>query len=201
MKRIFGAMAVAAVLVGCATNAPSASIANLPGVQLERDAGGNVFVGAYETAAALKSGSSDKLLMCVTQSIVSRSVTLTGTATTVGAFSGRLINTPSVQTVQGGGSVVRYVSDDKRSVVAEGSETRRGTGMQAMIQRNVRYTVAVNIEEQQIKFRFSNLEQAQLDSGSAANSGFIPVGAWEAAKPQEAITVLQSVADKISGCM
>lgn len=98
-------------------------------------------------------------------------VTLTGTATTIGPYTGRMYATPTAQT-SAAGSVIKFVSDDKRSVVAEGSETYRGSGMAAMTQRNIRFTLSADVVGNALQVKFDNLNTVQLDTGVAANSGY-----------------------------
>lgn len=195
------ALAGAVVIAGCATNEVSQQLASAPGVQIERDTSGNAFVASYQEKLSLKSDAkAESLSRCVSQVVVNHGVTLTGTATTIGPYTGRMYATPTAQTAAGG-TVIKFVSDDKRSVVAEGSETYRGSGMAAMTQRNIRFTLSADVVGNALQVKFDNLNTVQLDTGVAANSGYHKLGAWSSAKPEEAIDAMRAVSRKLRDCL
>ncbi|MNR34942.1 hypothetical protein D3C85_1527530 [compost metagenome] len=100
----------------------------------------------------------------------------------------------------GGGGVIVQASKDGRSVVAE-RVTEYSTSSLIPIQRAVRFTLSAKVGDAGRTFYFSKLEQAQLDTGVASNTGYRKIGVWSGANPDLALSSIRDVAGSINGCL
>ncbi len=187
-----GMFFIAALIIGCSASrmpalnqyeaqyAPWSSAESVSSVLFEREGfGGN-------------------LPACVAVVVNNTGETLTDSSNSFfGAYSGKYYNIENSVHV-GGGDVLQYVSPDSRSVVASGI-SRYEAG--ALVTRSVRFKLSVRQSDSGRQYSFSNLAQAQLNSGTAANTGYGPIGSWSSANPDLALQSLDSVVDEIEKCL
>jgi hypothetical protein len=139
----------------------------------------------------------DKLPMCTASTVKNDSVSLSDTSGSfVGSYTGTYYR--GEKNVQvGGGSVIQYISPDQSKIVAKGA-----TGYtSAMIERSVRYTLTVQPSANGGRtYKFSGIQQAQLSTGSSANTGYFNVHTMMGGGSEEVASSLRSVADQIESC-
>ena len=191
MRNIILAVVAVAVLSGCAYS----RMPELSKYQAE-------YVSDYsaELVSAVvfkRPGSSGDLVQCIAETVSNQGVTLRDSAGSfVGAATGRYYSASNSAHV-GGGDVLQYVSADGKSVVANGS-TQYSSGF---VSRSVRYKLSAQQKADERVYRFADLSQAQLNTGSAANYGYGGVGAWSGANPDLALASLEQVSAKIEACL
>lgn len=140
----------------------------------------------------------DRLPMCLAQSISNRSVSLEDSSRSFyGAYTGNYYSISSAREAPGG-NVLSYVGRDARSAVANGSTSYDAS---ALVRRAVRFSLFVDINGGRRVMSFTNLEQAQLSTGVAKNTGFNRIGAWSGANPDLAIASLKSLSEQINNCI
>ena len=136
--------------------------------------------------------SGDSLNLCAAQAVINRSVTLQDSAGShFGAFTGKYYETSNTREAGGGAAVLH---ESAAGIVAQGVTSYQAS---ALVKRAVRYTLTIKAGG----YLFSNIEQAQMDTGVVANSGFNPVGAWVGADPDKAIRSLEAVAQQVEQCI
>lgn len=190
----------AAVLVsGCATRERVPELSQYPGVQLEKnDKWGYEYVEGvtYNYPGAVKGGK-DALPLCIAQKVQNKSIVLTGSKN---AMFGAVVQT-STQTAVGGGNVISYVSDDKNTVVAEGSIALDAGFALAPSKDNITFRLNAKRGRAGTALAFSNLERASSDTGTMANQGFYKIGTWSGANPIRILNNLKKTADTINTCL
>ena len=135
---------------------------------------------------------------CVAETVSNQGETLADSSGSfVGAYTGTYYNIQR-SSQSSGGSVIEYVAPDGKSVVASGS-TRYSAG--ALVVRSVRFKLSVKQSGAGRTYRYSNLGQAQLDTGAAANNGYAPIGSWSGANPDIALASLSNITDQIERCL
>lgn len=140
---------------------------------------------------------SDKLPMCVASNVKNESVALNDSSGGfVGSYTGTYYRL-GASTQVGGGSVLQYISPDQKKIVAKGA-----TGYtSAMIGRSVRYTLSIQpAASGGTEYTFSGIQQAQLNTGSAANTGYSNVHLLTGGGSEEVAGALRSVVDAIDAC-
>ncbi|MNE97279.1 hypothetical protein D3C80_1955980 [compost metagenome] len=93
---------------------------------------------------------------------------------------------------------MQHVSKDGRSAVAQGAVDYSAS---TLVSRSVRYVLAANLEPSGLRLDFSKLEQAQINTGVANNTGYMKIGAWAGANPDLALAALESQAEDIKNCV
>ena len=131
------------------------------------------------------------LEMCVAQNVQNKSTTLQDTTGSFyGVYTGTYYQVENSRET-GGGDVLLYSRDG--NVVAQGVVDYQAS---PLVARVVRYTLTVSDGG----YEFTNLEQAQTNTGAAVNPGFDKIGAFAGADPDKALSSLRSVASKIDRC-
>ncbi|MFV3015425.1 hypothetical protein ACM9HO_06940 [Pseudomonas sp. KHB2.9] len=142
--------------------------------------------------------SSEKLPMCVATNVKNESVTLSDSSGSfTGAYTGTYYRAGASSQV-GGGNVIQYISPDQTKIVAKGATAYSS----AMIDRSVRYTLSVEPSSSGgAEYKFTGIQQAQLSTGSAANSGYFNVHTLTGGGSEEVSESLQSIASNIDACL
>ena len=65
----------------------------------------------------------------------------------------------------------------------------------------MQFDVVAKMDGGKLLLAFTDIMQAQKETGVATNTGFTPVGAWDGANPDMALSTLKDVATKIQNCM
>jgi len=191
-KLIIPGLAVVAVL-GCAGQARMPALS-----AYEADFAPHGSAEAVTAVQFNRAGHCGDIPACVAETVSNQGETLADSSGSfVGAYTG---NYYSIQrsSQAAGGSVLEHVTADGKSVVASGS-TRYSAS--ALVSRSVRFRLSVKQGESVRTYRYSNLAQAQLDTGAAANSGYNPIGAWSGANPDLALDSLSKLTDEIERCL
>lgn len=192
-------IAAAATIAGCASMERSSALGDAGNLTFEKDANGNELIAEAKYSYKLdKPIKKDVLPLCISQVVENRSVGVKGSATVIGPYTGTLYS-QSVSSTLGGGQVIRYVADDRKSVIAEGAATYE-TGY-TFVSRNIRYVLTAKAEGQSLDLSFGKLEHVQLDSGAASNNGYVKIGSWAGATPDKAIAKIKSIAETLYQCV
>lgn len=146
---------------------------------------------AIETVRFPATEESGNTTLCVAKIVSNNSVTLQDSSGSFwGPYTGRYYqNNKSFQA--GGGDVIIY--QDDRSIVARGVSEYAAS---AFVNRAVRFTLTVSDNQ----YEFSNIEQAQMNTGVAPNTGYHKIGAWSGADPDKAVSSLKLIAQEIDSC-
>lgn len=147
---------------------------------------------AIDTVSFNRKSRGGDLNVCLLQSVSNRSVTLTDSSGSfVGPYTGNYYINTNTRDVDGSDVIVH---SSEGVMVANGS-----TQFQAntFVKQIVRYTLTVTPS----KYKFSNIEQAQADTGGVANEGFKPVGAWGTARPDKTVNALKEISSRLDTCL
>jgi len=196
------AVPLAAGLAGCAMTGRAPELAAFDGARYEMDSHNQEFISGvtfqYPGHAPRRA---DALPLCAAKTIDNRSVSLSDSSRSfVGPYSGYYYDVKASREA-GGGAVLRYVSDDKKEVVADGSARYSFTFGFAPVERAVRFAAAIKLSPAATVVSFDKLEEAQLDTGILSNDGFRRIGAWSGTHSDLALAALQKVADAVVECV
>ncbi|MBZ5489141.1 hypothetical protein HW452_16600 [Halomonas aquamarina] len=199
IKKIALGLVAGSLLSGCASQQTAMDFSRFGDVQLGQWGGGVNAQAVKSVAFAHPSAGDvdqDKLAACVAENVTNRGVTLSDTAGShFGTYTGNYYQQSNQHSV-GGGSVI--VREGSGNIVAEGITEYSAS---ALVKRAVRFTMTAQLGESGNVYRFSNLEQAQLNSGAVANSGFDKIGAWQGANPDLALVSLEQLSSNIDNCI
>lgn len=192
---------VAVLLTACASlNAVDPEVASDPRVKLRQGPNGYQYLDSFSMSFEASTGKSiDALPVCVARSVQNRGVTVSETSAHVGSYTGKTYWSSSTSNIAGG-EVLKYVSDDRASVSAEGSVVYSIGSAFAPIDRSVRFALNATKSAQLLTLQFTKLEQVQIQSAGAA-SGYTPAGAWSGADPEKVISALASIGENINACL
>lgn len=138
-----------------------------------------------------------KLKLCLAQNVSNQAVTLTGSAQN--PWSPRITGESNTTTVQGG-QVFKYEDAEASTVIAVGS-TDGGPSFMGMSRVVIRFELTAIAGPDRTALKFTNIGRADLDTSGAANSGFMPVGAWKGAKPLAVIDTLKALGSRLDSCL
>lgn len=185
-------------LAGCATNQISSNLNGVEGLTLKQ-VNGNSFLERYELSS--QASASSDLAFCIASNLSNKDVQLSDTSKSfVGQASDNLYIAGDKNNAAGG-EVIKYKSDDGSKVAAQGRADYSFTFGFAPISRTVQFDVVAKKESGKLLLSFTEIMQAQKETGFSANNGFQPVGAWDGANPDMALSTLKDVATKIQRCM
>lgn len=201
MKKLICAAIAAALTVGCASVTPSRGLSAYPGVKLEPADYGAQHVAGVDFTRPKHGKSGRDISFCVAQFVSNRSVSITDQSRSfVGQYTGNYYQINSGQTVAGG-EVISHASADGAAVVANGSEGYRVTSLGMPVERVIRFKLTAEPTSSGYRYRFSELEAAQLSTGAVQNTGFSLLYAHEAAQPEPALQALERLTQKIDDCL
>lgn len=196
MKKIFLLIAAAAMLNGCVSHQRSEVVNAIPGVVFQ-NLDGVETIKSYSVEKQTGSTSKDALKTCVLRNITNNQVQLTDASKSfTDDATGKYHNIQTSSNVQGGAVIQTETS---KGIIFSG--TGEYTISVLKIKKTVRFTGEITNNENKATFIFSNIQQAQNDSGLMANDGFSPVGSWDSVNPERVIHVLDEKADAISSCL
>jgi hypothetical protein len=196
MQKLFVVAMTTFFITGCVnTTVRSDRLASLEGVEYETDKYGQQLIKSF--AATIPDAGKEELGVCVAKNVDNKSIALSdGSKSFTGPVTGNYYAVQSVRQV-GGGQNILFVSEDRNTFVAQGvSEYSRG-----LISRSVRFTLTAKRNDKVVNLVFEPIEQAQLNTGAIANTGYNKVGAWDAAGPYEAIESLNNVVKALENCL
>lgn len=134
-----------------------------------------------------------KLKLCLAQNVSNPDLTLTGGANAV--FDAKT-QTSSVA----GGGVFKYEDATLGIVIAVGS-TDGGPTFMGLSREIIRFELVAEASAERTALKFTNISRADLNTGTATNQGFLPIGAWKGAKPLAVIETLQNLGSRIGSCL
>ncbi|EAT6751242.1 hypothetical protein AAFW77_002395 [Salmonella enterica] len=199
MKKILAVALGAVFLSGCAMMDKSRDpkLNNVQGVSLENN-------GTYELLKSYQKSLSgklnkEKIRVCIVRSISNDDVILDGSSSVTNSTLTSSIYVKN-QVVSSGGSVVNEAASSANSAVANGTTSYYFDVMGMPIERVVKFTLDIDVSGSGIKYTFTNIKQAQKDTGALTNSGFNPVGSWAGAGPHQVVQALDKIAVDINSC-
>lgn len=179
-------------LVGCAS--PTKIDPALAGLSNAKIVGTPPRLEAIEFDYTL-AGVGKPLPLCIAQNVRNRATTQT--ATPINNMAKTLVGNRA-QSVSGGG-VISYVSDDEKTVVANGNTTYNFTFALAPVDRTVRFSLNAETAEQRLNLLFDDIQQ--LQNNATQLHGFQRLPAWEDAGGIEAYQALEKLARSVANCV
>ena len=138
-----------------------------------------------------------KVKLCLAQTVSNPAVTITGGTDAPFAFQSNMRTQTS--TIQGGG-IFKYDDADAGVVIVNGS-IDGGSTMLGMSRDVVRYELMASVSAEGTLLTFSKIDRATINTGSATNQGFAPVGVWKGARPLKIIDSLRGLAANVDACL
>lgn len=198
----FAALVAITTLAGCAINGTGTAdpaLSNLDGVTLGSD-GTNQFVEQVEFVYGTD-GAEKPLPLCIAQNVTNRSTSVTGeTSSYLSPITGNRYSTQGTNDI-GGGEALSYISQDEKSVVANGNTSYTFKSGFVPIKRTVRFSLNAEQSENNLILSFDNLEQVQNDAGAAPLGGYHGLGAWQGGGGVMAYGALEEVARGVRDCL
>lgn len=189
------------VLTGCGHLQPiSPGLESKEGITLSDSDSMDRYLERVELSRPVAPNDAEALPFCVAQTVATDEATLVDSSGSfVGAFTGTYYERTNVRKA---GSIdgLRFASSDGNELVVEGTAGYT-TGEIIPLQYSVRYTLAIEGQAESTAYVFTDIQQAQLNTGVLANTGYDPVGAWKGAHPSEVHSALSAVADRVSDCV
>ncbi len=164
-------LGAAVLLAGCSTKR-IAELDSYPGLQLAKNEkwGYEYIEGVTYNYLGTQKGGKDALPVCVAQNVHNKSVTLRGAQGST-FFGGAFLNT-SQTSVVGGGNVISYVSDDRNTVIADGTTFIDIGNVLAPNKDAITFRLTAKRGQSGTSLAFSNLERAISESVKLAITGF-----------------------------
>lgn len=199
MKKCICFMA-ALLLAGCSAGQQrEARQNNIPSLKTQYN-GQREYLKEYSAKIKTNKTPLEKVKICVLRNVSNRDVILSDASKSfVGAYTGNYYNIGS-KTVVNGGGVVESVGDAGAIIVQGNTSYSFDSGI-VQIKRVVRFTLDAIPRSEQIDLTFSNIQQAQTETGAFPNTGFFDIGTWEGAGPYQAIMSLDNIVSSISECI
>lgn len=199
MKKCICFMA-ALLLAGCSAGQQrEARLNNIPSLKTQYN-GQHEYLKEYSAKIKTNKTPLEKVKICVLRNVSNRDVILSDASKSfVGAYTGNYYNIGS-KTVVNGGGVVESVGDAGAIIVQGNTSYSFDSGI-VQIKRVVRFTLDAIPRSEQIDLTFSNIQQAQTETGAFPNTGFFDIGTWEGAGPYQAIMSLDNIVSSISECI
>ncbi|EHR0862092.1 hypothetical protein KS888_000901 [Escherichia coli] len=199
MKKCICFMA-ALLLAGCSAGQQrEARLNNIPSLKTQYN-GQREYLKEYSAKIKTNKTPLEKVKICVLRNVSNRDVILSDASKSfVGAYTGNYYNIGS-KTVVNGGGVVESVGDAGAIIVQGNTSYSFDSGI-VQIKRVVRFTLDAIPRSEQIDLTFSNIQQAQTETGAFPNTGFFDIGTWEGAGPYQAIMSLDNIVSSISECI
>ena len=138
-----------------------------------------------------------KLKLCLAQNVSNPAVTITGGTDAPFAFQSNMRTQTS--TIQGGG-IFKYEDFEAGAVIVTGS-IDGGSTMLGMTRDVVRFELMGSITPGATTLIFSKIDRTTVNTGTATNQGFAPVGIWKGARPLQILNSLQTLATSVDTCL
>lgn len=195
---IVGGLALSGLLSGCAVDSVSTALSEREGVVLKSTPSGIQFFDGINLNRPAVTVNKDTMSMCLLSSLSNDTITLKSSAGSfVGAYTGNYYQA-NQQREAGGGQVIKYVSDDGDKAAANGlvkSSALWG------IETAVRFQLQLYVDAGKTSYNVSNIQQAQINTGTATNDGFDSIGAWSGSSPDKAYDSIVSAIDSLQQCL
>lgn len=175
-----------------------ATLSNFSGVEF-KNVSGIEYIKGYAINSTANSVEPEKAKVCTLRNVTNRDVSLSDSSKSfVGAYTGNYYNVGNKSTSSGGNVV--SVSSDKSLVVNGSTEYLFDAGL-INVKRVVRFTLDLSMLDGKVTYTFSNIQQAQTETGAIPNNGFGDIGTWKGASPYQALSSLQNVSAGIDSCL
>lgn len=172
-----------------------------PGVQLTAPGEGRQYLDTVELTRPAVPTSAEALPMCAAQIVRNKEVTLSDSAGSFfGAYTGQYYQVENARQA-GGDNSGEYISPDGKKLVTKGAATYSKSFAGLPQKMAATYLLTLKPADNKMRYTFTDIQQAQLDTGAASNEGFYPVGAWSGANPIAVYNQLAGVADKMNSCI
>ena len=185
--------ALAVVALGCIDTVAAKNIALPDNVTLRP---GNRS-GDYIDTVTLEAGgaSFSKLKLCLAQNVNNPAISITGGTDAPLTFVPS--NKTETSVIQGGG-IFKYEDAAEDTAIVMGSVD----GGPSILSRHIiRFELMAVAGEDRTTLKFTNIDRATENTGSVANTGFYPVGAWRGAKPLAVLDSLTALGKRVSSCL
>ncbi len=195
MRKLIVIAISAIILSGCAPSRIEA-LNSVSGLEYGSGDFGAEVIESY-TANRDITVSSEKLALCVASSIDNGAIQLKDSSGSfVGAYSDNYYNIEKSNTISGG-PTIQHASQG--GVVANGVTSYSSMA----IKYYVKYTLRVQQTESGLRYIFSNIQQAQGNTGSIPNSGFSKINTdkWSASGAESVIKLLDGELYKVQSCL
>ncbi|HIF6269531.1 TPA: hypothetical protein ACX3KD_004489 [Raoultella ornithinolytica] len=199
MKKMVMAVVILPMLYGCASDmSRDNALSAFHGVSY-KNKGQNEYLKQYTKTITVKNASIDKVKFCILRNVTNRDVTLSDSSKSfIGAYAGNYYNINS-SSKSSGGDVVSLSGDN--AIVVNGSTDYLFNSGIVSVKRVVRFTLDVIVDSSNVSYTFSNLQQAQTETGSLSNVGFSDIGTWNGASPAQAMQTLDEIINDIDSCL
>lgn len=192
---------VAVTLGGCASvSSVSPALSQMDNVLIVPGDNGYQYVEKVSYKFDGTIAKEDALALCIAQNVQNNSVTLQDSSNrTFIPYVGTVSNTTARDV--GGGQVLKYVSEDRKSILADGVVPYQYDFLAISVKEFARFSLAAKAAKDSLLIDFTNVEHAQVDTGVSANDGYSKLGAWPGQHPEVVVGVLQKIASRINDCV
>ncbi|OCG02159.1 hypothetical protein [Gilliamella sp. wkB112] len=192
MRKFIGLALAFTVLTGCVSQ-KMASIYQMKNIEITQNSSGTDIINKYSISRAITTLHSS-LSLCIAQELDNSPVVLTS-ENYFGSRWWSYYSMPSQQAITvNGGETIKLVEGN--NVVANAV-----TDYQNYSKYFISYTLTATRNQNDIRYLFSNIKQAQQYTGSVVNDGFENVKTLQSAHPDLVIDTLNKEVDKIQACL
>lgn len=192
MRKLIGFTVLVTLLTSCASH-KMLSIYQTQGVEIAQNSSGEDIINKYSTSRPITLLRSS-LSLCIAQELDNSPVVL-NSENYLGSTWWPYYNMPTQQAITiNGGETIKLVEGN--NIVANAV-----TSYQSQSKYFVSYTLTTTRNANNIRYLFSNIKQAQQNTGSFSNEGFENVKTIERAHPDLVIEALNNEVDKIQACL
>lgn len=201
VKKIVSLALISSVLLsGCAMfdKSRDPALNSISGLSLDNN-GEYEYIKSYVNTSNGKFDE-NKIKICAIRTISNDGVTLNGSSSVMNSsmVTGMYIQN---STTTSGGEVVDSNASTSNDVVTSGTTSYFANVIGMPIEFAVKFTLDMSGDKSHIKYTFSNIKQAQKNTGAMSNTGFYPVGSWVGANPEEVVKSLSKISDDMSSCL
>ncbi|MDP0667306.1 hypothetical protein [Klebsiella pneumoniae] len=199
MKKILLGAVILPLLYGCVADmSRDGDLSLLNGVSY-KNKGQYEYLKQYSKTTNIQNPSIDKIKICVLRNITNRDVMLNDSSRSfVGAYTGNYYNINS-SSKSNGGDVVSLSGNN--AIVVNGSTDYLFNSGVISVKRVVRFTLDIVTANNKVSYTFSNIQQAQTETGSIPNNGFNDIGTWKGASPAQAIKSMEEITHDLESCL
>lgn len=142
-----------------------------------------------------------KARLCIAEKISNDTVTLADSSHSfIGPATGRYYQIDSAHPVAGG-ATLQASDDELKTVIAKGSTHYSAGPSLLAIDYYLKFTIRFTAEQNRLSIKFTDITQAQADTGSMPNTGFGPLGTFWGATAPDAYKAAEQVANTIFQCV
>ena len=192
MRKLIGFTVLVTLLTSCASH-KMLSIYQTQGVEIAQNSSGEDIINKYSTSRPITLLRSS-LSLCIAQELDNSPVVL-NSENYLGSAWWPYYNMPTQQAITiNGGETIKLVEGN--NIVANAV-----TSYQSQSKYFVSYTLTTTRNANNVRYLFSNIKQAQQNTGSFSNEGFENVKTIERVHPDLVIEALNNEVDKIQACL